>query len=65
MTRALDTIHSNNMVHRDVNCRNYLVTHDLHTKLHNFRSTLEVTDENQDELKKTIGTAFYCPPVSF
>ena len=64
MTKALDTVHSNFMVHRDVNTRNYLVTHDLNIKLHNFPTVLDITEENNEELKKVIGTAFYCPPVS-
>lgn len=60
MAKAIDTLHNNGVVHRDIKAENFLLIGDLRVVLSDFSESRVVDD--QDLIADTVGTPIYLSP---
>jgi len=55
-------VHSEKVIHRDMNLGNFLLGSDWTLKISDFGNTLRLTDDSNDKLDTTPGTAYFLSP---
>jgi serine/threonine protein kinase len=62
IANAMNFLHQNNIIHRDLKLDNILITKEIKPKITDFGISRILKDENSNSKTKNVGTSFYIAP---